>query len=221
MRLAFFDLDKTILAVNSGSLWVRREVALGHLSKRKALRAASWLFTYTLGFASADSMVEEAVSTLRGTSANELRERTERFFHEQVRQTYRSGALEAIERHRAAGDTLVMLTSSTNYLARLVADELRFDAVCANELEVDALGLHTGQVVGGLCFGPGKLRHATRAAEKFGGDVKNAAFYTDSFSDVAVMEVVAQPVAVNPDPRLKRRAQQRGWQIVDWGTYAG
>ncbi|PZR07048.1 MAG: HAD-IB family hydrolase [Archangium gephyra] len=221
MRLAYFDLDKTILAVNSGSLWVRREVALGHLSKRKALRAASWLLTYTMGFASADSMVEEAVATLRGTSSNELRERTTRFFHEQVRQTYRSGALHAIERHRAAGDRLIMLTSSTNYLAELVADELRFDAVCANELEVDALGLHTGQVVGGLCFGPGKLRHATRAAQKFGGDVKSAAFYTDSFSDVAVMEVVAQPVAVNPDPRLKRRAQQRGWQIVDWGSYAG
>lgn len=221
MRLAYFDLDKTILAVNSGSLWVRREVALGHLSKRKALRAAGWLLTYTMGFASADSMVEEAVATLRGTSSNELRERTTRFFQEQVRQTYRSGALQAIEQHRSAGDRLIMLTSSTNYLAELVAEELRFDAVCANELEVDALGLHTGQVVGGLCFGPGKLRHATRVAEKFGGDVKRAAFYTDSFSDVAVMEVVAQPVAVNPDPRLKRRAQQRGWQIVDWGSYAG
>ncbi len=220
MRLAYFDLDKTILGVNSGTLWVRRELALGHLSKRTALRAATWLFQYTLGFASADSMVEEAVQQVKGTSSVELRDRTNRFFHELVKHTYRPGALEAIEHHRRAGDHLVMLTSSTNYMAELVAADLRFDAVCSNELEVDALGLHTGVVVGGVCFGQGKLRHATRAAERLGGDVRHAAFYTDSFSDVAVMEVVAQPVAVNPDPRLKRRAFKRGWRVVDWGTAA-
>lgn len=221
MRLAFFDLDKTILAVNSGSLWVRREVALGHLSKRKALRAAGWLVQYTLGFASAEAMVEDAVREVKGSSAADLRERTTRFFHEEVKQTYRPGALEAIEQHRRAGDRLVMLTSSSHYLAELVASDLRFDAVCSNELEVDALGLHTGLVVGGVCFGPGKVRHASRAAERFGGAVGDAAFYTDSFSDVAVLELVAQPVAVNPDPRLKRRAQQRGWRVVDWGRRVG
>ena len=217
MRLAFFDLDKTILSINSGTLWVRREFVLGNMSGREALRAASWLTQYTLGLTSAMSMVEEAVATQKGTSARVLRDRTRGFFENDVKHTYRPGALEAIERHRAAGDRLVMLTSSTVYLAELVAADLRFDDVRANELEVDGTGLHTGGIVGGPCFGQGKVTHARRAAEKHALKIEDAAFYTDSFSDLAVMELVAEPVAVNPDLRLKRHAQRKGWRVIDWG----
>lgn len=218
MRLAFFDLDKTILSINSGSRWVRREFMLGNLSGRDALRAARWLGLYTLGLASAAAMVEEAVAMLAGSPADTLRERTRGFYEHEVRHTYRPGALAAIERHRAAGDRLVMLTSSTHYLAELVAAELRFDAVCANELEIDAGGRHTGGIVGGACFGEGKVTHARRAAEQLALPLETAAFYTDSFSDLSVLERVAEPLAVNPDVRLKRHAQRRGWPVADWGA---
>lgn len=217
MRLAFFDLDKTILSVNSGSLWVRREVALGYLSKRHALKAMTWLARYHLGFASAQAVVAEAVAHIQGTSAAELKARTERFFYEEVRHTYRPGALEAIKRHRAEGRKLAMLTSSSNYLARLVADELGFDAVLCNHLEVSPDGSHTGKVVGGVCFGAGKLPHALAEATRCGAQLRDATFYTDSYSDLAVLEAVSEPVAVNPDPRLRRHALKRGWQVVDWG----
>lgn len=217
MRIAFFDLDKTILSVNSGALWVRREVALGYLSKRKAIRAMAWLARYHFGFASAEAMVAEAVSHLIGTSSRELKERTERFYEEEVRHTYRPGAREAIEQHRREGRKLVMLTSSSNYLAELVALELRFDGVLCNRLEVDEAGSHTGRVVGGVCFGPGKLPHARAEAERLGVPLRDSTFYTDSYSDLPVLEVVAEPVAVNPDPRLRRHAHKRGWLIVDWG----
>ena len=217
MRIAFFDLDLTILSVNSGSLWVRREVALGYLSKRKALRAMAWLMRYHFGFASAEAMVAEAVAHLLGTSSSELKSRTERFYEEEVRHTYRPGALLAIEQHRREGRRLVMLTSSSNYLAELVAAELRFDAVLCNRLEVDAEGMHSGKVVGGVCFGPGKLPHAQAEAARHGAVLRDATFYTDSYSDLPVLEAVAEPVAVNPDPRLRRHAARRGWKVVDWG----
>lgn len=217
MRIAFFDLDKTILSVNSGTLWVRREVALGYLSKRKALRAMTWLARYHFGFASAEAMVAEAVAHVVGTSSAALKERTGRFFQEEVRHTYRPGALQAIEQHRREGRKLVMLTSSSNYLAELVADELRFDAVLCNRLEVDPAGTHTGRVVGGVCFGPGKLPHAQAEADRQGVPLRDSTFYTDSYSDLSVLEAVSEPVAVNPDPRLRRHAHKRGWPIVDWG----
>ena len=133
------------------------------------------------------------------------------------RQTYRPGAREAIEQHRREGRKLVMLTSSSNYLAELVAGELRFDAVLCNRLEVDAGGTHTGRVIGGVCFGPGKLPHARAEAERLGVPLRDSTFYTDSYSDLPVMEAVSEPVAVNPDPRLRRYAHKRGWRIVDWG----
>ena len=215
--IAFFDLDKTILSVNSGSLWVRREVALGHLSKRQALKAAAWLARYTLGFASAEQMVADAVLQLRGSDAQPLKDRTTQFYADEVRHTYRPGALQAIDRHRAAGDRLVMLTSSTHYLASLVAEELGFEQVLCNTLEV-VDGRHTGKVVGRVCFGAGKLSHALQSAQTFRAELRDAAFYTDSFSDLPVMEAVGRPVAVNPDLRLRRHAARRGWSVVDWGV---
>jgi HAD superfamily hydrolase (TIGR01490 family) len=215
--IAFFDLDKTILSVNSGTLWVRREVALGHLSKRHALKAMAWLARYHFGFASAEAMVEEAVAHLVGTSAAVIEARTDQFFLDEVRQTYRPGALEAIEQHRREGVRLVMLTSSSFYLAQRVAQELKFDSVLCNRLEVDARGLHTGKVLGGVCFGAGKLPHAQREATLAGASMRESVFYTDSYSDLTVMDAVGGPVAVNPDPRLRRLALKRGWRIVDWG----
>ena len=217
MRIAFFDLDLTILSVNSGSLWVRREVALGYLSKRKALRAMAWLVRYHFGFASAEAMVAEAVAHVVGTSSADLKGRTERFFDQEVRHTYRPGALLAIEQHRREGRKLVMLTSSSHFLAELVAAELRFDAVLCNRLEVDAAGMHTGKVVGGVCFGPGKLPHAQAEAARLGVALRDSTFYTDSYSDLSVLDAVAEPVAVNPDPRLRRHALKLGWRVVDWG----
>lgn len=216
--IAYFDLDKTILSVNSGTLWVRREVALGHLSKRKALKAAAWLARYHFGFASADAIVEEAAKFVAGTHVYELQRRTEKFFVDEVRGQYRPGALEAIARHRSEGMTLVMLTSSTHYMAELVSSELKFDGILCNVLEADAGGVHTGKVKGGICFGQGKLTYARRDAKARGAALDDSIFYTDSFADLPVLEVVGRPVAVNPDVRLRRVAAKRGWKIVDWGV---
>lgn len=217
MRLAFFDLDRTILSVNSGGRWLRREVAQGFLAKRTALMAMVWLLRYELGFANGEDMVAKAVAHTVGSSAPELEQRTRAFFEAEVRQTYRPGALAAIDQHRRGGDRLVMLTSSSNYLSELVAGDLCFDEVLCNRLEVDPHGRHTGRVVGRVCFGAGKLFHAQQACARHGVALRDCAFYTDSFSDRLVLEVVGRPVAVNPDPRLKRRAGRQGWAVVDWG----
>lgn len=217
MRLAFFDLDRTLLAVNSGTLWVRREMALGNLGKRQAVRALFWLARYQLGFASGEDMVAEAVSQIAGTPEKPLRERTRVFWHAEVRSTFRPGALEMVAQHRQQGDALVMLTSSTNYLSELAVAELAFDSLLCNRLEVGGDGLHTGKVEGRVCFGEGKLAHAQAEAGRRKASLRDAVFYTDSFSDLPVLEAVGLPVAVNPDPRLRRHAQRKRWQIVDWG----
>lgn len=217
MRLAFFDLDRTLLAVNSGTLWVRREVALGNISKRQAVKAMWWLARYQLGFASGEDMVAEAVTHIAGTPSTTLRARTLAFYEHEVRSAFRPGALEVLEQHRREGDRLVMLTSSSNLLAELAAAELRFDAVLCNTLEVGDDGKHTGRISGRVCFGEGKLVHARAESERAGLPLERATFYTDSFADLPVMEVVGTAVAVNPDPRLRRHAARRGWSVVDWG----
>ena len=220
VAVAFFDLDKTLLAENSGALWLRHELAAGHITRLQALRAGYWLARYHLGFVSMEDALLRAIGQLAGTRAEPIVRRTEAFYAQQLRSLYRPGALEALERHRSARDRLVLLTSSSGYLSELVARELGLDAVLCNRFEVDEEGLHTGRPLGALCFGAGKLAHAEQYLRELGGDVRLAdcTFYTDSYSDLPVMAAVGRPVAVNPDPRLRREALRRGWPVVDWGT---
>jgi HAD superfamily hydrolase (TIGR01490 family) len=216
VAIAFFDLDKTLLSVNSGSLWVRREFRMGHISAAQAARAALWLTRYHLGYADAESMVAQAVAELAGKLAAPIEQRTADFFSESVRHTYRAEGLRALAEHRAAGDALVLLTSSSNYLSAHVRAELKLDGVLCNTLGVDTQGRLTGSVVGRICFGRGKLEHAQREAASRGTTLDKCSFYTDSFSDLPVLEAVGRPVAVCPDPRLRRHAQRCGWPIAAW-----
>ncbi len=217
MPLAFFDLDKTILSENSGALWVRHEVREGQVSLWQALRASGWLFRYHLGFTAMDGALLEAVEALAGTSVQELRERTAAFYAREVRHLVRPGARVAIEAHRAMGDPLVLLTTSTGYLSELAAADLGIPHVLCNRFEVEG-GLHTGRPLGTLCYGPGKWEHARALAASLGERLEDAVFYTDSFSDLPVLEAVGRPVAVHPDPRLRREAVRRGWPIERWGA---
>ena len=216
VAIAFFDLDVTILSANSGKLWIRRELALGHLSRRTALQAAIWLTQYQLGLGPL-RLVGRAIASSQGMKASELITRTKSFYERQVRPLFRPGALEALKTHRAAGDKVVLLTASSHFIAEHVARDLELDGFLCNRMEVDLRGLLTGRTVGPICFGPGKLTHARDEARAQGVELGRCSFYTDSFSDVATLEAVGRPVAVNPDPRLRRRAIKRGWEIVDWG----
>jgi HAD superfamily hydrolase (TIGR01490 family) len=218
VAIAFFDFDRTLITANSGVLWLRSELRLGNISWWKALVAAAWVARYQLGFGRKGQLgLKRAIASLAGSAEADLRERTLAFYEEHVRSLYRPGARRAVEDHRELGDELVLLTSSPAYLAELVADDLRLDAVLCNRFEVDESGIHTGRSLGDLCYGQGKLIHAEGHARERGVSLEACAFYTDSFSDLGVMEAVGRPVAVNPDQRLRRVALARGWPIVDWG----
>ena len=216
MPIAFFDFDETLIVGNSGTLWVRRELRSGHISRLQAVRAASWMVRYRLGFASMEEALRTAIRSLAGTKEETMRQRTRAFYEEEVRQLYRAGAREAVEKHRARGDAVVLLTASSLYLSELVSAELDLDAVLCNRFAVRD-GLHTGESEGELCFGPGKLRCAELYARQHGVSLSECTFYTDSYSDLPVLEKVGAPVLVNPDRRLRREAKARGWRVVEWG----
>lgn len=220
MTIAFFDLDRTLLPTNSGKLMLRREIELGHVTRWQAMRAAAWLAKYSLGFASLDVAMTQVVELLSGTRELDLRARTRDFYEGHVRRRYRPGAHLALAEHQQAGDVLVLLTASSGYLAELVCEELGLHGALCNRLEVDGNGLHTGRTVGEVCFGAGKLAHARLFAEEKGILLKDCAFYSDSYTDLPMLEAVGRPVAVNPDLRLRREAGRRGWAVVDWGTPA-
>jgi HAD superfamily hydrolase (TIGR01490 family) len=215
--IAFFDFDETLIAGNSGNLWIRRELRAGHINRVQFLRAAAWMARYKLGWASMDDALRTAIGSLRGQSEQELRARTQAFYEEELRTLYRSGARPAVERHRQQGDAVALLTASSLYLSELVARELGLDAVLCNRFELDETGVHTGRPVGRLCFGAGKIGYAEAYAAERGVSLTDCTFYTDSYSDLPVLDRVGHPVVVNPDRRLRREAERRGWPIQWWG----
>lgn len=215
MAVAFFDLDRTLLSVNSGELWVRSELRLGFITRWQALKAGLWITGYHLGFAKMEPVLEDAIATLAGVPEAEIRARTERFYAAEVATTYRPGARAAVQAHRDAGDRVVLLTSSSPYLSGPVQAELGLDDVLCNRFEVKD-GVFTGRPDGALCYGPGKLVHAQRWCAEHGEALADATFYTDSASDLAVLEAVGTPVVVAPDPQLKRIATKRGWRVEVW-----
>ncbi|MGA9524224.1 MAG: HAD family hydrolase [Myxococcaceae bacterium] len=219
MAIAFFDFDRTLIAANSAVLWLRSEVRQGNVSRLKALLASAWVARYNLGFSSGrGDGLRIGIAFLAGRLEAELRDRSVAFYDQFVRGLYRPGARVVLEEHRAGGDTLALLTSTTSYIGELVADELQLDAVLCNRFEVDDAGVYTGRPLGELCYGPGKVSHARAFARSRGVSLDQCAFYTDSFSDLPLMLEVGRPVAVNPDARLRREALLRGWETVDWGS---
>ena len=215
MRIAYFDLDLTLLSRNSGSMWVRSELREGHISAWMALRAGMWIIRYQLGMADMDYAILEAVKTLEGDVEDTVRRRTHRFYDREVAQLYRPQGLRALEAHRSAGDRLVLLTSSSNYMSEKAQEQLGLDDILCNRFEV-VDGVFTGRPDGRLCFGEGKLHHARALAHEHGVDLADCTFYTDSASDLSVLEAVGNPVVVHPDPRLGRIASERGWARQDW-----
>ncbi len=215
--IAFFDVDKTVLAVNSAALWVRRELRSGHITRLQALRASFWVGLYGLGLIEADDVIRVAIKTLRGARERDVIDRTLEFWREELIGTIRPGARDAIRRHKDAGDLCFLLTSSTNYLSAPIADVLGCDGFLANRFVVDD-GVFTGEPVEPVCYGAGKVAHAEACAQKLSIALSECAFYTDSASDLPMLEAVGHPVVVSPDLRLRRVARRRGWTVEDWGV---
>jgi HAD superfamily hydrolase (TIGR01490 family) len=218
LGIAFFDLDRTLLSINSGTAWVIRELRDGRLTLRQVAQALYYLALYRMGRARLEDAIVVAVSTLKGTTVDEVRQNVESFYEQHVKSAYRPGGLKALAEHKQAGDVTALLSSTSVYLAEAVARELALDAAFCNRFEVDGAGAHTGRSAGRICYGSGKLEYAEAFAQSRGISLEACVFYTDSFSDLPVLEKVGRPVVVNPDGRLKREALRRKWEVVDWGA---
>lgn len=214
-RAAFFDLDGTLLTANSAALWLRRERRLGRLRKRDMAIAALYLSAYKFSLVDMERAIGQAVATLRGQSETELRDAMTDFYREELSSLAAPGARAAIERHRERGDALVVLTSSALYLAEAAREQFGLDDVLCTRWEVSD-GALTGELHPPACYGAGKVLHAEAYAREHGIDLASSAFYTDSLTDLPMLLRVGEPVAVNPDPRLRFVARRKGWPVVDW-----
>lgn len=205
-------MDRTLLTANSGSLWLRFERREGRINRRQLARGLGWMLRYQLGILDMAKITEKALALSVGEGADDLTARCERWYLEMVRPTISAPVVERLRAHQAAGHRTAILTASTQFGAAPLARELDVELI-STRLEVRE-GRLTGQVEPPLCYGEGKLARALAFAESGGASLADAWFYTDSISDLPVLQAVGHQVVVNPDRRLSRHARRAGWPIV-------
>ncbi len=212
---AFFDLDGTLLIANSARLWLRRERRLGRVTGWQMVHAALRLGGYTIGVLDMESALRAALVTLRGVDEAFIRAETRVWWSEEVRPYVAPGGRVVLEEHRRRGDRLVLLTSSSRYAAEMAREEFRLDDALFQSYEV-CDGCFTGEPGRPICFGSGKVEVAETWARAHGVDLAGSSFYTDSSTDLPMLERIGHPFAVRPDPRLRMVARARGWPVLDW-----
>ena len=215
-KAALFDLDRTLLRVDSARLYTRFRRDRGEASLLDALRVALWATQYTLGVIDAPKVARKALEGFRGRAESWLEESCAEWFPRYVLPEVQQAGRHAVKKHREAGDFVAIVTGATRYVAEPVAAELGIDHVICSELELDEEGCFTGRIIEPLCYGMGKIERTARIAEQEGFLLEEASFYSDSITDLPLLEFVKAPIVINPDRRLRRVAQQRGWPIEAW-----
>lgn len=216
IRAALFDMDRTLLRKETASLYVRYQHDIGEATLGDLAKTLLWVSQYTLGVLDASRVAEKVLLTLRGMPETVLAARCDDWFRIYVEPHITDGGREAVRHHRAAGDFCAIVTGTSPYAARPLAQRLGIPHVVSSVFEVDADGLFTGRAEHPLCLGVGKVARAEALAAAHGFRLEDATFYTDSISDLPLLERVAEPVAVNPDPRLRRLAARRGFRVERW-----
>lgn len=214
---AFFDLDRTLIAGSSAFVFARAAREAGLVSVRDFLGDATKAIKFRLTGASDDTshnVRDRILQAVQGVRQSDLEELNE-IVLPQLLAMIRPEARALLDQHRDAGrDTYIVSASPVEIVAPLAhALELTGGIGTVGEV-VD--GVYTGQLTGPFCYGVGKAEAiASIAADKF-IDLERSYSYSDSMSDLPMMELVGHPVAVNPDPALRRIARERGWPIVQF-----
>lgn len=216
---AFFDIDGTLLSVNTAPLYARYLRRHGRARRRDILRTAYYLVQYRLNLLDIDRAIERASRMIAGQREEDVAAFCERWYDEVVRDYLVPGMRSILEQHRTAGHEIALLSSSTSYLAKPLARDLAVEHLLVTQLEI-VDGRFTGRPVTPVCYGAGKVHWARAFVAERGIDLAASYFYTDSVTDLPVLEIVGHPRVVNPDRLLRRVARKRGWPVVALGEAA-
>jgi len=210
---ALFDVDGTLIARNSAPLYMRHLRRTGQARRRDVARTLYHLLRYKLGLLDVERALAVSLDWVRGRHEADIETDCQQWYARVVRPYVYPAMAATVEAHRRAGHVPAILTSATRYLAEPLAADLGIVDVLVTRLVV-CDGRFTGEAVRPVCYGAGKSYWAERFAEERGIDLGRSYFYTDSITDIPVLERVGYPRIVNPDPRLRRVAQRRGWPVV-------
>jgi HAD superfamily hydrolase (TIGR01490 family) len=218
MRLALFDLDHTLLPIDSDYAWGVFTQDIGWCDPvRFKERNDEFYELYKAGTLDIRDYVRFATEAVRLRGPAEAAAARARFMQSVIEPAIRSEALALVRRHQAAGEQLVIVTATNEFVTRPIARAFGIDELIAVELERGPDGWITGEVAGVPSAREGKVERVAQwlAARQLGWADVETTFYSDSMNDLALLEAVDHPVATNPDLRLRAIAAERGWRILE------
>lgn len=211
---AFFDLDKTIIATSSAFAFGREFMQNGLITPAEALQMSLAKATYMVAGQSSEQMNvtrDQLASMVAGWSVQQVKDIARETMHNVVTPAIYAEARELIAFHRNAGHDVIIISASASHLVDLIAEELGIDQVVATELEVED-GRFTGEILF-YCKGDAKAQAITDLAAENNYDLSVSYAYSDSATDIPMLQAVGNPIAVNPDRAMKKAALENGWEI--------
>ena len=214
MEAAFFDLDKTIIA-RSGPLAFGRSFFREGLITRSSLLKSMWAqFVFHLMGADEskmDRLREEAAKLTQGWEQDKVRQVVNEVLDEVISPLIYAEALELIHDHRSAGRLVIIVSSSPEEIVEPLAQMLHVDRWIATVAKVEG-GRYTGELEF-YAYGASKVDAIKTLAAELDIDLEGSFAYTDSVTDLPMLETVGNPVVVNPDRELRRLATEKGWSV--------
>jgi HAD superfamily hydrolase (TIGR01490 family) len=217
-NLALFDLDHTLLPLDSDHEWGEFLARVGAVDGA-AYRARNDAFfaQYNAGVLDPVEYLEFALGTLASFPRHELESLHARYMREVIEPAIKPQALKLVREHQDAGDLVAIITATNHYITAPIAAAFGVEHHIAAMPERDADGKLTGRLAGTPTSGPGKITHMHAWLERLGqpfGSFGRSHFYSDSHNDIPLLSIVSHPVATNPSAALASHAQQQGWPTI-------
>jgi HAD superfamily hydrolase (TIGR01490 family) len=218
MNLALFDLDHTLLPIDSDYAWGQFTQTLGWVDAHDFTRQNDAFYAdYQSGTLDIRAYVRFATKAFRERPLEQAQAAHARFMHEVILPAIEPQALALLQKHRDAGDQIIIITATNEFVTRPIAQALGVQTLIAVELERDAHGRYSGEIQGVASMREGKVQRLQQWLQMQGldWDRVQTTFYSDSRNDLPLLERVNYPIATNPDAVLREVATQRGWPILD------
>lgn len=213
MATAFFDVDGTIVRGATGLLAMDLFRRAGYINYWHTVQAVGYHVLHKAGILHADEVYKKAIAPFVGRRVSDVSTELERIYRLRVRPAIYERAVSLAEAHQRRGDRIVLLSASAALLLEHFRDALPVtDVIAFNQQSADGVLVDTYDEP--VPYGPNKRLLATRYVEEHGESLAEATFYTDSITDLPLLERVGVPRPVNPDLRLTRVAERQGWPLI-------
>ncbi len=215
MALALFDLDNTLLNGDSDHSWGIYLASIGAVDPIYQKQKQDFFYQqYQAGKLDIYEFCEFQFSVLTQHSLDQLFEWRADFLETVIEPMILSGKANLVEEHREAGDELLIITATNDFITAPIAERLGVPTLIATNAEMID-GKFTGKLSGTPCYQAGKVTRLNAWLKQHGKKFEHSYFYSDSINDLPLLERVDTPVAVTPDDKLRAHAHNLNWRIVD------